>query len=270
MIIFEIIAVLCSLFILLFVLYVFVFVRPRKRDFVSGSLLTEYAHRGLHGKDVPENSLLAFQKAVDEGFGIELDVQLSKDGVVCVFHDYSLLRMTGVDKKLSELDFSELNSLFLGKTEEKIPSFKEVLSLVNGKVPLLIELKGENFDTSLCEKTADLLKEYYGDYCVESFNPLLIMNIKKFLPDVYCGQLYTNVCRDKGKKSFLNVILSFMGFNFLARPDFIAYNKEDRNSFPVKLTTKFYKAVSFVWTVKGEGELFEARDLGEFSIFERN
>ncbi len=232
--------------------------------------MTEYAHRGLHGKDVPENSLLAFQKAVDEGYGIELDVQLSKDGVVCVFHDYSLLRMTGVDKKLSKLNFSELNSLTLGETEEKIPSFEEVLGLVEGKVPLLVELKGENFDTSLCEKTAAILKTYYGDYCVESFNPLLIMNIKKFLPDVYCGQLYTNVCRDKGKKSVLNIILTLMGFNFLARPDFIAYNKADRNSFPVKLTTKLYKAVPFVWTVKGERELSEARDFGEFSIFEKN
>ncbi len=270
MIVLKILAVLCIIFLCLFALYVFVFVRPKKRGLVSDKLLTEYAHRGLHGKGVPENSLLAFEKAVNNGYGIELDVQLSKDGVVTVFHDYSLLRMTGVDKKLSEVDFSELNSLSLNNTKEKIPSFKDVLKLVNGKVPILVELKGESFDTSLCEKTAALLKEYKGDYCIESFNPLLILNIKKFLPEVYCGQLYTNVCRDKGKKTILNIILTLMGFNFLARPDFIAYNKTDRNSFPVKLTTKFYKAVSFVWTVKGKKELYEARAFGEYPIFEEN
>lgn len=257
-----------ALIFLIFLLYVFVFVRPRKKNY-DKSLLTEYAHRGLHDKTVPENSMLAFKHAIDEGFGIELDVQLSKDGVVMVFHDYTLIRMTGSDKKLKELTLNELKELSLKDTEEKIPTFSQVLELVDGKVPLLVELKGENADLSLCPKVFEELKNYSGPYCIESFNPLLVRNIKKYLPNSFCGQLYTNVVRDKKKWSLLNVILTCMAFNFLAHPDFIAFNKDDRNSLPVKITTGFYKAPKFVWTIKNESELSVARQENEYAIFER-
>ncbi|MBE6648780.1 MAG: glycerophosphodiester phosphodiesterase [Ruminococcaceae bacterium] len=237
---------------------------------MSDSLLKDYAHRGLHGGDVPENSLSAFEKAVEEGFGIELDVQLSADGVACVFHDYSLLRMTGVDKKLSDVEYKELSTLSLGGTNEKIPTLSEVLELVDGKVPLLVELKGESFDTSICGKTASLLKEYGGKYCIESFNPLLVRGIKKYLPDAFCGQLYTDLYRDKKIKSKLNYILVIMAVKFISKPCFIAYDKEDRNAFPVRFVKKFYKLSPFVWTVKGDKEIEKAKSLGEYAIFERN
>ncbi len=253
----------------LITLYLLLLVRPKKRKKDVEQYLTEYAHRGLHGNGVPENSLSAFKKAVDEGAGIELDVQLSKDGIVMVFHDYSLERMTGVEKLLSDLDSSELSKLSLLGTDEKIPTLEEALSLVDGKVPLLVELKGENLDSSLCGKVAEILKSYKGSYCIESFNPLLIKKMRSFLPDVFYGQLYTNVCRDKKKYSPLNIILSLMALNVVSRPDFIAYNKMDRNSFPVKIITKFYKAYSFVWTTKTKEEFDTAKTLGEFPIFEK-
>ena len=97
-----------SLSVILFALYVLIFIRPRARKPRSKSLLCDYAHRGLHGADIPENSLAAFEAACQNGFGIELDVQLSSDGEVMVFHDYTLTRMTGRDKKLSELTADEL------------------------------------------------------------------------------------------------------------------------------------------------------------------
>ena len=246
----------------LLILYV-LSVMPRKRR-IDQKLLVDYAHRGLWGKDIPENSLKAFDKAVKNGFGIELDVQLSKDNAVMVFHDYTLKRMTGAEGKISELTLNELKKLSLINSEEKIPTFKEVLELVDGKVPLLIELKGENFDSSLCPKVAEILKEYEGIYCVESFNPLLIKNIKKYLPKVTCGQLYTNVVRDKKKISILNILLTLMSFNFLARPDFIAYNKETRNSLPVKIATGLFRAPKFVWTMKDNDKRFK----NECTIFE--
>ena len=254
---------------LLILLYLLVFVRPRGRKPKDSRLLCDYAHRGLHGEGVPENSLLAFEKAVEKGFGIELDVQLSSDGEVMVFHDYTLIRMTGKEEKLKNLTAAELQALSLAGTEQTIPTFRDVLELVEGKVPLLVELKGEDLNSALCPKVAELLREYQGPYCVESFNPLLVKNIKKYLPEAYCGQLYTNVCRDKKKYSPLNLILSAMAFNFLARPDFIAYNQKDRNSLPVKLATRFYKAPRFVWTVRTEEELETAHRLGEHPIFEK-
>lgn len=249
-------------FIVIFLLYL-ISVKPRKREF-NKSLLVNYAHRGLWGESIPENSLKAFDNAVKNGLAIELDVQLSKDNVVMVFHDYTLKRMTGAEEKLNELTLKELKELSLLNSEEKIPTFIEVLEIVNGKVPLLVELKGENFDSSLCPKVAGILKDYKGEYCVESFNPLLIKNIKKYLPNVFCGQLYTNVVKEKKKVSILNILLTLMSFNFIAHPDFIAYNKKVRNSLPVKITTGLFKTPKFVWTVKDEDQRFE----NECIIFE--
>ena len=259
---------LASLVLLILLLYLFLFVRPHKAKKENPLLLCDYAHRGLHNRDIPENSLAAFEKAVQSGFGIELDVHLSSDGEVMVFHDASLARMTGCDKKLNEMTADELKTLSLGKSDEKIPLFSEVLALVNGQVPLLIELKGETFDTSLCAKVALLLDAYKGPFCIESFNPLLIKEMRRIMPNAYYGQLYTNVCRDKKKCSILNMLLTIMAFNFLARPNFIAYNKVDRKTLPVRLTTAFYRAPKFVWTVKTAKELEEAKKNGEHSIFE--
>ena len=258
-----------SFILLLVLIYLLVLVRPRAKKPKNTRLLCDYAHRGLHGDGVPENSLKAFSLACDGGYGIELDVQLSQDGEVMVFHDYTLVRMTGCEKKLCDLTLAELKELSLADTDEKIPTLCEVLSLVDGRVPILVELKGENTDVSLCESVAKILNGYKGDYCVESFNPLLVRSIKKHLPSVYCGLLYTNVCRDKKKYSALNIAISAMALNVLAYPDFIAYNKLDRSSFLVWLTTALYRAPRFVWTVKGDDEFKEAKNLGECPIFEK-
>lgn len=249
-------------------IYLLFLVRPRARAPKNSSLLRDYAHRGLHGGEIPENSLTAFEKACEAGCGIELDVQLSRDGTVMVFHDYTLARMTGREGKLKELDTAELQSLSLNGTTETIPTFAEVLALVDGRVPLLVELKGENLDTSLCEKVASHLAAYKGPYCLESFNPLLIGKMGKYLPEAYRGLLYTNVCRDKKKYSALNLIITAMLLNGVAKPHFIACNYEDRNALPVRLTTQLYSAPRFVWTVRDTEEFARAHELGEYAIFE--
>ncbi len=260
--------VILDVVIFLILLYSFVLVKPKIHKKYNPKLLCNYAHRGLHGGNIPENSMAAFECAIEKGYGIELDLQLSKDGIVTVFHDYTLKRMTGVDKKLSDVNSAELQKIRLNNTEQTIPTFRQVLDTVNGKVPLLVELKGENLDTSLCEKVAELLSEYNGDYCIESFNPLLVKSIKKYLPNVFCGQLYTNVCRDKKKYSVINIVLSSMAFNFITKPNFIAFNQKDRNALPVILTTKLYKAPKFVWTVKNEDDFYKALNNQEYAIFE--
>ena len=257
-----------SFAVLLLAIYLLVLVRPPKKTKPTEVLLCDYAHRGLHKEGVPENSLAAFEDACRAGFGIELDVQLSRDGEVMVFHDYTLIRMTGCDKKLCELDAKELMTLTLAGTDQTIPTLKQVLALVDGRVPLLVELKGESFDTSLCAKVAELLRGYRGAYCLESFNPLLIGNMKKEMPEVFCGLLYTNVCREKKKKSALNIALTAMALNVVARPDFIAFDKADRDTLPVKITTKLFGAPKFVWTVRTREELDTAHKNGECPIFE--
>lgn len=253
----------------LFLLYLLVLVRPKPQKPADAALLCDYAHRGLHGERVPENSLRAFKLACEQGRGIELDVQLSRDGTVMVFHDYTLKRMTGADQKLRELTAAELQSLSLLGTDQTIPTFAEVLELVDGRVPLLVELKGENLNTALCKAVAEHLSAYKGAYCIESFNPLLVRGMRKCLPRVYGGLLYTNVCRDKKKYSLLNMAVSCMLLNWLAKPNFIAYNQLDRRSLPVKLAVGLYRAPRFVWTVRSDEDYRKAHDLGEHPIFEK-
>ncbi len=262
-------AALLSLLIILALVYLLFFVRPLGKEPTDRSLLCDYAHRGLHGDGVPENSLEAFELACRAGYGIELDVQLSSDGEVMVFHDYTLIRMTGCEKKLCELTASELSELRLGGTEQRIPTFKQVLELVGGRVPILVELKGESLDSSLCEPVAELLREYRGSFCVESFNPILLKSIKKLMPDVFRGILYTNTVRDKKKASALNIVISLMAMNFLCKPNFIAYNEVDRGSAAVKLATRSRKIFRFVWTVKSRESFDRAHELGEYPIFEK-
>ena len=258
---------------LLFLIYLLVFVRPSGKKPENEKLLCEYAHRGLHKGNKtgtpPENSLEAFELACQAGYGIELDVQLSRDGVVMVFHDSTLIRMTGKEGKVSDYTAEELGKITLADSDQTIPTFREVLALVDGRVPLLVELKGESFDKSLCPKVAEILKEYKGDYCLESFNPLLIGEMKKYLPESYRGLLYTNACKEKKKITVINVAVTLMLLNFIAKPNFIAYNKVYRNKLQVKLTTKLFKAPRFVWTTRSEEELMTARKLGECPIFEK-
>ena len=272
MIILEIVIAVIAVLLILFILYALFFVRPRlsMRDFFSkneAELFTDYAHRGLHGGKIPENSLAAFAKAAEYGHGIELDLQLSADGRVMVFHDYSLARMTGCDKKLTELTADELRKLRLADTDEKIPFFTEVLELIGGRVPMLIELKGESTDTSVAKAAFELLKDYGGRYSIESFNPFLLRWVKKNKPSVMRGILVTNVSKEKKKHDPLNFSLGNMLTNCLARPDFIAYDVR-YDSLAVDLCTKFYGAPAFAWTVRDEDAYYKAREYGAYVIFE--
>ena len=255
----------------LILLYLFFFLRATRRG-VPDELRCSYAHRGLHGNGIPENSMPAFRAAAEADFGIELDIQLSKDGQVMVFHDASLLRMTGCGKKLSELSLTELKALHLADTEARIPTLAEVLELVDGRVPLLVEFKGTAVDTGLCEKAAELLSNYNGPYCVESFNPMLLKKLRKLLPEARRGQLYSNFCREKKEKGKLpspvEVLLSVLFFNLFAKPDFISLNRLDRGNLTLRIFFFFCPVPRFSWTCVGEKETEEAKRCGECPIFE--
>ncbi len=242
----------------LFVIYAAVLIKPNKPREFDENLLKPYAHRGLHGDGIPENSLTAFKKAADNGYGIELDLQLSKDGEVMVFHDYSLKRMTGHDANHNDLTLDELKKLRLyafdengtsTSTDETIPTLKEVLSAVDGRVPILVELKGESTDTSLCLKADEILRNYKGKYIIESFNPMLLRWYKLNRPKVLRGILITNICREV-RTTPLNIILSSLALNCMTKPDFVAYNLDRRRFFPIQLCLKLHKPQKFTWTVK--------------------
>jgi len=242
----------------------------KRRRIEESPIFCDYAHRGLWTKNekdgIPENSLTAYKRAVDRGFGIELDVRLTRDGIPVILHDDSLLRLTGIDKKAKDLTYHELSALTLCGTEERIPSLSDVLALVNGKVPLLVELKGEDLNISVCERADALLKEYKGSYCIESFNPLFVRWYKKHRPEVFRGLLTSALL--KKKVSLLYIVLDGLLLNFCSRPDFIAFNDEKAHSLPVCIATRLFGAKRFFWTPKGNEEIEKARTDAPCVIFE--
>ena len=184
-----------------------------------------FAHRGLHSRDksVPENSLAAFRLAAQAGYGVELDVQLSKDGQVVVFHDDTLDRVCGVHSRVDEKTFAELRQLRLCGTEETIPLFTEVLDVINGRGPIICELKTGRRNRELCEKTYDIIQSYRGEICIESFDPTIVAWFRIHGRDLVRGQLAAPISDYKEQRPAVAFALSHTLLNFLGRPQFIAY-----------------------------------------------
>ena len=247
---------------LLFLLYLWM-IAPRsakKRPDTAPFAGMEFAHRGLHTKTVPENSLRAFQGAVERGLGIELDIQLSKDGEVMVFHDFTLNRVAGIDGKVKDYTAAELKKMSLNGMEDGIPTLRQVLEVVGGRVPLIIEIKIPGFDLSVCPKAFEILDGYEGPYCIESFHPLAIRWMKKNRPQVLRGQLSSDFfkMKEKGSKIQFFAVKNLL-LNFLARPDFIAFDIRYPKAISFRLCTKFFRALPVGWTVRSERELERAR-----------
>lgn len=207
------------------------------------------AHRGLHSRDksVPENSLSAFRAAAEAGYAIELDVQLSKDGEVVVFHDDTLDRVCSVHARVDELTLAELKALRLCGTEETIPLFTEVLSAVRGRSAIVCELKDGKRNRELCRKTYDIISSYDGDICIESFNPMIVGWFRVHASDLLRGQLAAPMREYPSTMSRPVVFaLSHALFNFIARPQFIAY-KIGFRPVTVRLS-EFLGAMRVGWT----------------------
>lgn len=229
-----------------------------------------FAHRGLHNlkKGVPENSLLAFRQAVEGAYGIELDVQLTRDGIPVVFHDASLSRMCAIDRRLDSMTFEALKGYPLAGTDEKIPSLSEVLTLVGGRVPLLIEIKMDHFDLRIPRTINDLLKTYPGQYCIESFHPAALWWYRHNRPDVLRGQLSTHFNAENHSLSPLQFLLGKMVLNVISRPDFISYNWRFSRDFSLFLCRRLFKADAAGWVIRSEKELQTCRQRFNMFIFE--
>lgn len=242
--------------------------RNRNISLMEGWL---YAHRGIHDNEseAPENSLRAFSKAVESGYGIELDVQLTKDLIPVVLHDYNLKRACNVDVKVAALTYEELQEYHLFQSTEKIPTLKEVLDLVDGKVPLIIELKIVWKAEPTCPVVANLLKDYNGFYVIESFNPFGLMWYRKHAPQVIRGQLSTDFIREKIEGNTLQYfLLKYLLTNFLTKPDFIAYHHIYKSSLSFMLCRKLFHTMPVAWTIQSEEQLKESKDDYKLFIFD--
>ncbi len=223
------------------------------------------AHRGLHNNSVPENSLSAFSKAIESGYPIELDVQIIADGTIVVFHDDSLSRLTENDGYLKFLNKEDLKYLSLKDSNEKIPTFEEVLNLVDGRVPLLIEIKNEGKVGKLEKGVIELLSNYKGKFAIQSFNPYVLEYFYKHAPEIPRGQL-SSYFRDVKLSFFKKFALKRMMLNKrVSHPDFISY---EAKRLPNRFAKKYKGIPLLAWTVRSQSEYLKVVKYCDNVIFE--
>ncbi len=242
--------------------------RPDKTPF-EGVL---YAHRGLHDNtsDKPENSMAAFEEAVEAGYGIEADVQLTKDKIPVIFHDFTLKRVCGVEGKVSDYTYEELQQFFLCDSNQKIPRLEDFLKMVDGRVPLIIEYKIPGGITEVCQVADSLLQKYKGDYCIESFNPLGLLWYRQNRKEILRGQLADNFIK-AGESEFskpIYIALHYLLFNFVTKPDFIAYNHHCYKNLSRQICRYLYGSLAVGWTIRSREELAERKTDFDLFIFD--
>lgn len=229
------------------------------------------AHRGLHAKELwaPENSLEAFRRAIYKGIAIEIDIHLTKDNQIAVFHDDNLFRMTGVNKNINELTMQELKQLRLQGTSEHIPSLYEVLKLVNGKVPLLIEIKDTTKKIGKLERVFAYQMRYYkGYWAVQAFNPFRLNWFRKNMPKIPRGQLITQHHDDNLVIRFVkNFSSKPIVWEHLSKPQFLSYDLRYISIDTVLLAIQ-NSCELFTWCATTPELLIEAEKFSESIIFE--
>lgn len=223
------------------------------------------AHRGLHNELYPENSVGAFEHAIEGGFPIEIDVRIISDGTVAVFHDYKLSRMCGVDGYISTLDKTSLKNTRLLGTDYSIPTLSETFECIGGKVPLLIEIKNEDSVGGLERALAYAIKNYKGEVAVQSFNPYSLGYFASVLPETMRGQLSTFFDKRALKSFVKRFALKRLLLNDVSKPHFISYGAE---FLPNRFVTKTALPV-LAWTIRSEEQAKKARTSCDNIIFEK-
>ncbi|MBO5772641.1 MAG: glycerophosphodiester phosphodiesterase [Clostridia bacterium] len=227
---------------------------------------TPFAHRGLFDNvNVPENSILAFEKAVERGFGMEFDVQMTKDQVLVVFHDDNMKRMTGLDKDIRETTWEEIKHLTLLDTDQKIPTLAEVLKVCKSQ-PLVVEIKTHK-NVGVAEQLIyQQIKDYPGKLCIESFNPFIVRWYFKNAPEIIRGQLSCDH-RESPLPAWQKFALKNLIFCKWNKSQFIAY---DVNSFQqCKALEKYRKKMPIIfWTIKTQQQLENNFDFCDGYIFD--
>lgn len=237
--------------------------RHKDLNLIKGKYI---AHRGLHNlkQGIPENSIPAFKRATELGFAIENDIHLTKDGKVVVFHDDDLNRACAVNKKVEELTLKELKEYNLFGTPEKIPTLQECLAAVDGKTPLLIEFKSVDGNAKeLVIAANEILKEYKGEYLIQSFYPQVLYYYKKYNKKVCRGFLATAF---KGE-AFYKRLSGALLYNFIGRPHFVSYEHKFYNYFFLKLN-KLLGAFLIAWTFHSKTEVLKVKKEFKAYIFE--
>lgn len=267
MIVIRIIFILIFLAVLVY-LYAIMPRTTRRQDMMHYAHMP-FAHRGLHGKGIPENSMPAFKAAAEQGFPIELDLHLTKDKRIIVFHDDTLTRMCGIDRAPEELTYSQIKLLKLKDSEEHIPLFRDVLIEIAGRVPIMIELKIGGRDMELCERVQHLLKNYKGVYLIQSFNTFALQWYKENAPQILRGQLSYDL---KTKRALLPSVarnaVRFLACNIYGRPDFVSYGFRNRHNVALAIVHFVFRCPVALWTIRNKYDFQQAHRFFDIVIFE--
>ena len=231
-----------------------------------------YAHRGYHNTEYPENTLPAFTRAVENGFGAELDVHLTKDGKLVVFHDDDLKRVCGADLRTSDLNAADFTNYPINGTGYTAPLLEDVLKIFENQTPLIVEIKVDHANyAAVTEAACKVLDQFHVTYCIESFDPRVLFWLKQNRPEICRGQLSQNFVKrpDGGNLSkLLRQVLTNLYANFLTKPDFIAYRFEDRNCRAMDVCRNRYGVQEVSWTIRRHEDLIAAECAGCIPIFE--
>ena len=252
-------------------LYLWLVAADPRRPECAALLDKLYAHRGLHdgNRQVVENSLEAFRLAVEKGYGIELDVQPTRDHQLVVFHDDSLKRLCGQEKRVRDLTWEELQAHPQGDGS-RIPLFSQVLALVDGKAPLIVEIKHYGSPEENAALTLDALRAYEGPFCVESFHPLAVRYFRVHAPRILRGQLASGGPRDAQTNLLQHIAMKYLLVNAIGRPHFVSYSCGSDHNLSVWLHKRrcFGKTLLAAWTLRDQKALDQARRHYHMYIFE--
>ena len=217
------------------------------------------AHRGDHDikNKIPENSIPAFKKAINNNYTIELDVHLTKDNKIVVFHDNTLKRVCNINKIIEQCTYGELLKYNLFNTNHKIPLLKDVLKLVDGRVGILIETKVINYNGKLEEELSKLLDKYNGDFAIQSFNIFSILWFKKNRKNYIRGLLSSDFKKRNDINSLKKSICKTLISDIFLKTDFISYDIRALPNIYVKNKRK--RKIILGWTVRNKKQYETAK-----------
>ena len=236
-----------------------------KNIFDSWIVKTPIAHRGLHDDNKPENSLSAFKNAIKHGYAIEIDLQMTKDNKIVVFHDDTLDRMTNGNGKVSDKTLDEIKQLTLKNSQEKVPTFDEFLSFINGKTPVLIEIKDHKNIGIAEEKIAKSLKKYNGQFAIQSFNPKITKWFKQHTS--FCAGILSCFFCDVRLAWYKKLLLKNLYLLKNVHADFVSYETNAGFYFK-KLKRLKGKIPILFWTIKSNDEMQKVKSVCDNVIFE--
>jgi glycerophosphoryl diester phosphodiesterase len=230
------------------------------------------AHRGLHGNGVIENTLGAARAAVDAHYAIEVDVQLTADNEVVVFHDDTLDRLTTATGRVAARSLAELRQIAIRGTDERIPTLQELLDKVAGRTPIVIELKSDwNGDERLPARVAEVLTGYAGPVAAMSFDPEILVALQKLAPGLPRGIVAERYYDDSEWKP-LTPAQKFKFGNLLhihrTKPHFVAYYIRDLPAIAPLAARHLLGMKLLTWTVRTDAERRKARWWANQMIFE--